>query len=287
MKGFQQKTNSDGMFFTVKHHSIVRESKNPQEGFESIETTNPRTGQRVTKYIQRYDTLEALITKIEWYDTEQDYETRYMGWKIYLEANGKKGVLDIPFKSRVSSRFMKLAENIDFGRPVEFRAWKDSHKDATAFFVGQRVHEEDEKSISVPQKYTRDNPGDCPPPVEKFNGKWNYDDQEEFLHRRMMEVVIPRVEMSNIGRNGHERYAEPDTPADTEAPEETETEKKAAVLKTIKSQLAEVAQENPQQSKVQILEEWFGVSKWGEVEKMPLDLLHVQSKKLNNVLVPF
>lgn len=278
MKGFQQKTESNGMFFTVKHNSIVRESKTPQPDFELITTINPRTGEEISKYVQRYNTLEALITKIEWYDTEQRYDFRYRGWKVHLDADGKHGVLDIPFSSRTASRFMKLSENIDFTKPVEFRAWKDSRSDSTAFFVGQ-------EGQSVPQKYTRDNPGDCPPPVEKFNGKWSYDDQEEFLYNQMVNVVIPRVEAAHAATEMREEA--PASEENHEEPPETETEKKAALLKTIKSSLAELAEEDPKRSKADLLDEWFDVKSWAKVEQLPVDMLAAQSKKLLDALVPF
>ena len=81
---------------------------------------------------------------------------------------------------------MKLAENIDFSQPVEFSAWQDTKTDKTAFNVKQG-------GKSVPQKYTQDDPGDCPPPVQSKLGKWNFDAQEEFLFDRMENVVIPMV----------------------------------------------------------------------------------------------
>lgn len=277
MKGFQQKTESNGMFFTVKHNSIVRESKTPQEGFEAVTTLNPRTGEEIIKYIQRYNTIEALITKIEWYDTEQRYDFRYRGWKVHLDAEGKHGVLDIPFSSRTASRFMKLAENIEFTKPVEFRAWKDSRSDSTAFFVGQ-------EGQSVPQKYTRDSPGECPPPVEKFGGKWSYDDQEEFLYNRMVNVVIPRVNAAHAATEMREEAPAEET---HDEPPETETEKKADILKSIKSSLAELAEEDKSRTKTQLLEEWFGERAWSKVEQLPVDMLAAQSKKMLDALVPF
>lgn len=194
MKGFQERTESSGKFFVIKHNAICEESSKEKPGFVPIEVMNPSTKEIVIKFIKRYQTLEAMVTKIEWRDTEDKYDQRYMSWKIYLDANGERGVLELPFQSRVSSRFMKLAENIDFMRPVEFRAWLDPKTDSTAFFVGQRENEEDEKSVSVPQKYTRQNPGECPEPIQRLGGKWNFDDQMEFLQERMVNVVIPRVE---------------------------------------------------------------------------------------------
>lgn len=193
MKGFQEHTESSGRFFVIKHNCICQESSKEKDGYEPIEVMNPQTRETSIKFIKRYDALEAMITKIEWRDTGEQYEQRYMSWKIYLDADGEKGVLEIPFNSRVGDRFMKLAENLDFSKPVEFRAWRDK-EDKTAFVVKQ-------DGKSVPQKYTRESPGECPPPVQKFGGKWNFDDQAEFLHGQMMNVVIPRVAAA-AGSNG-------------------------------------------------------------------------------------
>jgi hypothetical protein len=186
MKGLQEKSDDGGIFLVIKHGSVCEESKKEREGFNPITVVNPRTNESSVKYIKRYKGVEAMIKKIEWRDTGDQFDQRYMSWKIYMDANGTPCVLEIPFESRVSTRFMKLAENIDFSKPVEFRAWHDAKQDNTAFYVGQG-------GVSVPQKYTKENPGDCPPPVQRFN-KWNFDDQVEFLHQRMLNVVIPAVQ---------------------------------------------------------------------------------------------
>lgn len=215
MRGFQERSESTGKFFVVKHHCICEESSKERPGFEPVEVMNPQTKEVLIRFIKRYQTLEAMVTRIEWRDTEDKYDQRYMSWRIFLDTGNEKGVLEIPFHHRASSRFMKLAENIDFARPVEFRAWRDTGGpvDATAFYVGQRASETDEKSVSVPQKYTKDNPGECPPPVKRMGGKWNFDDQMEFLHGRMMNVVIPRVAatrvaMSENGNGHHQEWNE-------------------------------------------------------------------------------
>jgi hypothetical protein len=187
MKGFLEQTDDGGLFLKIKHNTICEESKHEREGFKPVEVMNPQTKETSIKFIKPYKVIEAMVTKIEWRDTEQQFDQRYLSWKIYLNANGKLGVLDIPFNSRASSRFMKLAENLDFSKPVEFRAWRDHKTDSTAFFVGQGGQ-------SVPQVYTKETPGECPPPIQKLGGKWNYDDQMEWLHGRMINLIIPKVE---------------------------------------------------------------------------------------------
>lgn len=195
MKGLQEKTASNAIFLVIKHNSICQESKNERAGFEPVEVMNPQTKEVSIRFIKKYECVDALITKIEWRDTEDQYEQRYMSWKIHLDAAGTPCVLEIPFNSRVGDRFMKMAENLDFSKPVEFRAWRDN-EDKTAFILRQ-------DGVSVPQLYTKANPGACPPPVQKFGGKWNFDDQSEFLHSQMMTVVIPRVEAAVPMRGEH------------------------------------------------------------------------------------
>jgi hypothetical protein len=198
MKGLQQQTDSGVVFLTIKHGSLVEERKQPQDGFEPITVKNPRTETESVKFIKRYKAVEALVTKIEWRDTGDQYDQRYQSWRIHLDADGTPCILEIPFQSRASSRFMKLAENIDYSQPVEFRAWHDAKEDKTAFFVGQNGQ-------SVLQKYTRDNPGECPPPVKRgVMGKWNFDDQTEWLHSLMLNVVIPRVDATNAANGAQQ-----------------------------------------------------------------------------------
>lgn len=221
MRGLQEKSGARKTFLVIKHNTICEESKAERPGFFPQEVRNPRTDETSIKYIKPYDSVEALITKIEYRDTQDQYEQRYTSWRIHLDAAGTPCVLELPFQSRISTRFMKLAENVDYTRPVEFRAWRDTRSDSTAFYVGQRENEDDEKSVSVPQKYTRDNPGDCPEPQQRLGGKWNFDDVTEFLHERMMTVVIPKVEaargLAEENRNGHYQM-----PPDDEEPPATQ-----------------------------------------------------------------
>lgn len=185
MKGLQPDETTNRVFLVVKHGTICEESRKPLAGFEPITVNNPKTKEDITKYIKRYRCVEALVTKIEYYDTEQKYDTRFRGVKIHLNADGTQCVLDLPEDSRPFTRFLKTAENIDFSEPVEFRAWMDAEK-KTAFAIKQ--HDE-----NVPQKYTREDMGDCPEGKQTRKG-WDYTEQEDFLHEVLMNKIIPAVE---------------------------------------------------------------------------------------------
>lgn len=218
MRGYVQKTTNNTLYLNVKYHSICEIAKSARDGFEAIKVPDPSSGGEVTKHVRRYDTIEAFVTGIEFRDTKQQYTTRYLSWEIHLvNAQGEPAVLSIPFKSNASDRFMKVAENIDFTKPVEFRAWCDTsgEKDKTAFYIGQRVNDTDEKSVRVEQKYKKGNMGDCPEAVEELDG-WSYAAQLKYLHGQMLNVVVPRVEAANEMRNGRTVEQEHDPFSDEE-----------------------------------------------------------------------
>lgn len=268
MKGLQEK-GDDGIFLVIKHGGIVQESKYPREGFGPIEVVNARSGESTTKYIKRYKGVEALVKKIEWYDREFE-DTRFMGWKLLLDADGTPCTLDLPFESRVGSRFMKLAENIDFAQPVEFSAWRGPD-DKIAFSVKQN-------EMNVPQKYTRDDPGDCPPPVQGFNKKWNFDAQKEFLHERMVSLVIPRVQAVHASNGYHETVQE-------EAGAE-DTTNSNGLLPSIQTDLKNYATEQGV-TVTDAIEKFFGTRSWSQVEHLAPSTLAAKAKELADAVIPF
>jgi len=179
----------------AKYFTLCQVSKTPREGFKPITVQNPQTEDEVTKYIKSYDKVIGYITKIEWRDTEEKYDQQFLSWNIHLDdGEGMKVVLSLDFDSAPSSRFMNLAENIDFTKMVEFSAWRDVSGKApkTAFAVKQ-------DGQNVPQKYTKDNTGERPEMVKEL-GKWNSRTQMIWLHGRMMNVVIPAVDAANAKR---------------------------------------------------------------------------------------
>lgn len=270
MKGLQE-ANNDGIFLVIKHGGICQESKQPREGFSPIEVVNARSGDKTVKYIKRYKGVEALIKRIDWYDREFE-DTRFMGWKLILDADGTACSLDLPFESRVGSRFMKLAENIDYSEPVEFSAWRGPD-DKTAFAVKQ-------KGENVPQRYTREDPGDCPPPVQGFNKKWNFDAQKQFLHERMIKVVIPRLEETS--GNGHHAEAQ----AEPVEPQSVEGVDKSALLETLKADIKSYADQEKITPK-EAMETCCGTRVWRDVEKMEVGTLQAIVNKVAEELVPF
>lgn len=217
-----EKRVTEGNFLLVKHHSLVLESKEPKEGYEPIEVRNPKTNELLTKYIKRFEAVDGMVKRIEWYDSGDTYSTRFMGLKIHLTDQGQYFQLDLPFNSRPYDSFTKLAENIDFEKPVEFSVWHDRKQDSTAFAVRQN-------GIPVKWKYVKGDMGECPDAVQDELGKWDFRDQRLWLRNRMLNVVIPHVEALNAFDEPEPEYtgAENEVDADVLAEREAiQTESK-------------------------------------------------------------
>lgn len=196
MKGLREQTGGGNVkYLVVKHNSLCEESKSQLPGFEPVEVRNPQTNETTTKWIKRYE-VEAMITSIEFRRYEHEPTNRlYLSWRIGLDAAGTPCILDLPLDAAATTRFMKVAENIDFSRPVELRAWKDKAKpNKIAFFIGQGADAAG-KSIAVPQRYTRKEPNGCPEPTkDEFSGEWDFKEQVKFLYKQMISVVVPRLQ---------------------------------------------------------------------------------------------
>lgn len=191
MKGLVEKRPNDIVYLVVKHGGICQESKKSRDGFEAIQVPIPNSLDTMTKYVKRFDRVEAMVNKIALRDWTYDGK-KFRDWNLDLDAAGIPCVLQFPFSSPVSRRFMKLAENINFDLPVEFSAWLDI-KDRLAFNVRQNGQK-------VDQLYLAESPGECPQAVERASGKWSHDDEEDFLYERMMNIVIRRVEAAAAKR---------------------------------------------------------------------------------------
>lgn len=205
----EKSEHNDSVFLVVKHHTICQESKEPREGWRPVPVTNPRTGENITKYIRPYDSVTGYIDKLEWYDRKDEQSgARFIGYKIHMSDGDQSAVLDLPFRSMGYRVFMKIAENLDYSKPVEFSAWHDRKDDRTAFLARQG-------GVSIKHRYTVSSPGECPPPVlNDLTRKWDFSTQEVWLKNRIDSAVVPEVEHRAAHRAANAPKAEaPPAPA--------------------------------------------------------------------------
>lgn len=285
--GLEDYGEGNGVFLKIKHGHICQESKTEKEGWKKVEGVL-QDGTPWRKWIRPYKAVSGFVDKIERYDRESEGR-KYRGWDITLNDNGEIYRLDIPFGGvRVNSRWMKVAESIDYHKPVRFSAWTDKKTDSTALNIQQ-------DGVTVPQKYTREEPGDMPEPIQRSSGKWDYGAQEDFLVDRIVRFVIPNVELIAANRKGTETKPEVESEkAKTVAeaagleladPDESEmTEPLKAIQRTVKA-LAGTKIANGS-SETELLKDYFGTADWDEISKLPEALLKAQAGKLDQ-LVPF
>lgn len=192
----------------VKRGAILRESDTELPGYELV--SGEVDGVPYSKYIERHGGVDGMITDIRWYDTGEEYENRYQGIHVEISDDDDMHVLELPFASRPYDSFVKFAENIDFSKPIEFRAWPDKKENSTGFRAVQ-------DGETVRQKYTKqyviDNagePGACPVGVEnKRTGKWNFDDQRDWLLDNLLENVVPKISRTTSSTDSAVEHDEP------------------------------------------------------------------------------
>lgn len=196
-----EQRNNDGLFLSVKHGALCLESKEAKEGYELVE--GEVHGTPYSKYIRKFAGLDGYITKIEWYERAGEYGT-FRGLKLHVKDKGEHYFLDLPFEKRPYDYFTKVAENIDYAKPVEIVAWPDrKHEKQTAFAIKQ-------DGQFIQWKYTRDNMGECPEAKQTRAGKWNFDDQRDWLLDRVLTIVAPQVDEIHAFDEPEPEYSGPE-----------------------------------------------------------------------------
>lgn len=247
------KNSPTNNFLTIKHHSVCREMKpapaTPEEkeaalaaGYQEITVENPSDikpdGSKgtVQKWVQKFGSIDGLITGLEWYDREYS-GVRYMGLKMKIKDGSEGYILDLGFGSKGYDVYTRVMEDIDYAKPVEISVWHDKKNgNATAVLWRQDGN-------SIKWRYTKEFNNNvvqalgakketadlaeqlaraldagaltpelmgkvadagyvlAPPPVHNPLGKpqWNFDQQRAFLWQRLTNVVMPAVKELNPG----------------------------------------------------------------------------------------
>lgn len=213
--------NNRKTFLEIKDYSICQVSSQEVSGWEKITTTD-RDGKQYTKYVNRFRTVDGHITGIEYIKrTLPGTNTELASWKISLHDRDadERYVLTFPATSPASSRFLKLAENINPDQAVEFAAWKDTQdaKPKLAFMVkqdGKNVPQKysikeieigDKKVVALVNAEDPENP-DAPKLHVRRNGDKDWSEIEDFLFERMESVVAPRFANNDVAPAAEPHY---------------------------------------------------------------------------------
>lgn len=237
VEGYQEASKRPkGLYFSIFKYKIAkRQDEMPLEGEKGWtgpwETENPRTGEKKNSYAFFYDRLVAKVINVERVKKEFSAEQgggKVINWNIRLIANGKKSTLQFTQKDVSLKRFLKMARNLDFSKPICFSAWesKDNGKSKQAFALFQASDEliagantsegiaklRNIDNWSVVHEYWARPKGEDgkPLPDTDYKGtdgtvmprgfkdeemdEWDYKEQDKFLISQFREHIAPIME---------------------------------------------------------------------------------------------
>lgn len=198
VEGFNAKSErTSGIYLSVFDGSICQKSKTPVDGWEGpIKTQNPQTKEDVLTYCYRYDSVVARIIDVQKYQKTFDSGGKSSGFNITLLAGDKKATLQLTWIEPTLKRFLKVARNIDFTKPVRisvFPITKPSGKKSSAVSFKQGDGPDPQQWEKVEEFYNAQSEDMPQPTQDDMDGSWDYKPQERFLGVRFAEDVLPKI----------------------------------------------------------------------------------------------
>lgn len=209
--GFNKKVKRDVIYFNVFDNSIVRKSKVAinAEGWEGpIKTTHPKTKKEVSTWVERYDNLVAYIGNVERFMKEFTDGGKTSGFNITLLSGAglkKKAVLQLTWCEPVLKRFLKVAPNIKWDRPIYISVFPTTrnNKQGIAVAFKQGEGNDPEKWTNVPEYWSRDKeegsegvpPGAGIPRAvhDEMDDSYDFKAQNNFLGKQFFTHQLPII----------------------------------------------------------------------------------------------
>lgn len=212
----EKRSASNTVFLQAKHYCLWQEIKKPVEGCETVEVTNPKTKQTVTKYGFAFNTVSGRVMKVVKYDTGDKYATRFFGFKLHLLDGDGSYVFDMPYNSQALRRFLVAAPNVNWTVPLSITVFKGKKVDgggAEPIVVWFRQNGETVKAY-----FTREHPQGMPLAVQdEMTKEWDFKAQRRWLVAFLVDNIMPDIEEAA-------RVAAPPMEPVREEPEHTEPE---------------------------------------------------------------
>lgn len=192
----ERRSASNTVFLQAKHYCLWQELKKPAENCETVEVTNPKTGEVLQKHGFSFNTLNARVTKVVKYDTERQFATRFFGFKMHMQDGADYYVFDMPYNSAALRRFLAVAPNIDWTVPLSITVFKGKKRQegagADPLVVWFRQHGETVKAF-----FARETPNGMPPAIhDDVSGEWDFREQRRWLVKYMVDKIIPAIELA-------------------------------------------------------------------------------------------
>lgn len=229
--GAEESQGSNRIFVNLRTGKIAQTSNSEIAGFKPSTTKN-KDGTVNHFFAKEFDKITGYITDIRWHTHKLQDGTTLMGWNVTIDTTKEVYVLGVSSNDRPFQRFMNVCLAVDFEKPVMFVAFMGKHKvtdqpqkvlllsqgmnpETNKPIWIQPVHEEkwlsrtiidklkhgDDLTEAEERNVSRNKDGsfnkEFPYIHEKIDGKWSFDNWDEFLHEQMKEFVIPNVAAAN------------------------------------------------------------------------------------------
>lgn len=223
---FEDKQGGTGTYLNIFDFSICQRSKTmPADptGWEGPFTRqNPRTHEDVISYAKRYDRMIGRIADI--YKQTKEFDASKGGgkvtnWNIVLLTGGQRLTLQLVWMDRVLKRFLKVAPNIDYTRPIlisAFKAMKNGDPNQAVSFRQYKGDMADREALRNVDKWEKveeywkgpvdsegkriDGPQSgadgsiLPQPIQDPEDEsWDYKEQNRFLGVYFRDNVLPTI----------------------------------------------------------------------------------------------
>ena len=189
-----KRSETNAVYLEVKHYCLWRQIKKAVPGCEEIEVNNPSTGEKVKKIGFAYDSVSGIVTKLDKYDTGRQYSTRYFGFNLHLvDSDGGAFVLKMPYASQVLRRFLRLARNIDFKKPLSLTVFKGRKKEGATGAEETGLWFQ-QNGQTVKPYYTKEQPHGMPDAKhDQFSGEWDFKEQHQWLVARLQAETMADI----------------------------------------------------------------------------------------------
>lgn len=218
-EGFYEKSkfNRMGLFFTLFDGTFCLKSKElpaGEDGWEidPIKTTNPKTKTDVFTFVKRFDKLVCRVVDVNKRRAEFNDGGKVTNWNFTVMAGGKKATIQTVWADQLLRKFLKVAPNIDFERPIIFSAFRKTEQGKTRQLISIRQGDSDDLKdwTAVPYYWTKprdeNDKVDLSQPAVGRDGSilpeavhdededtWDFKAQNKFLADHFVKNDLPRI----------------------------------------------------------------------------------------------
>lgn len=192
--GLTKRSSSNAVYLQIKHYCLWQEIKKYVDGCDSVEVTNPKTKEVLTKYGYRFASVFGRVVKLCTYDTQSKYSTRYFGFKMHFVDEGETFILDFPYNSQALRRLLRVARNVSWGSPLSITVFKGKKNERGSEETGIWFQQHGE---TVRPYYTKEQPHGMPEATYDSDlQQWDFRAQHRWLVQRLREDTIPEIELA-------------------------------------------------------------------------------------------